>query len=74
MPEQLTVELKGDQIVVTKRGTRFEATYTKVDGRPDLVLLAESLDPKADREAKFNFRALAFGAAMRKARQLGWVV
>jgi hypothetical protein len=73
-PSELRVELKGDQLVVSKPGTGFEATYTKVEGQPDLLLIAESLDPDADRAAKFKFRAGAFEAAMRKARELGWIV
>jgi hypothetical protein len=75
MPEQQpTAELSGDQIIVSQRGTQFQAAYIKLEGQPDLVLLAETMDPDADQETQFRFRADAFAAAMNKARELGWTV
>ena len=74
MEGDLSVEVRGDLIIVTKSGTEFTATYHKPDGRPLLRLLSATDDPKADREAIFVFRGEAFIAAMRKARELGWIV
>jgi hypothetical protein len=70
----LLVEHCGDLIIVTKWGTEFTAAYNKPDGRPLLRLLSATDDPKADRGAIFVFRGEAFIAAMRKARELGWIV
>jgi hypothetical protein len=36
-----------------------------------LALSAATLDPEADRETQFKFKAEAFAAAMNKARELG---
>jgi hypothetical protein len=48
-----TAELSGDQIVVGQPGTQFQAAYIRLDGQPDLVLLAETVDPDAEREEQF---------------------
>jgi hypothetical protein len=73
MQNGLSVENRGDLIIVTQPGTEFSATYYKPDDQPDLMLSAATVDPQADRAAIYEFRADAFGAALRKARELGWI-
>ena len=74
MDTPLTVEHQDGEILVTRSGTAFSARYHKPDGDPILRLLAATVDPEADREAIFRFRATAFAAAMNRARELGWIV
>ncbi len=73
MEGDLSIEVRGDLIIVTRPGSEFSATYNKPDRDSILRLLAATADPNADREAIFHFRANAFGAAMNKARELGWI-
>ena len=70
----LLVEIQGDEILVTRSGTGFSARYHKPDKDSILRLLAATVDPAADREAIFLFRADAFIAATNKARELGWIL
>jgi hypothetical protein len=74
MLEPLSVEVEGDQIIVTQSWTSFTAIYGKRERLPGIVLLAETTDPDAERESVFQFRADAFEAALQKARELGWIV
>jgi hypothetical protein len=70
----LSVENREDVIIVTSPDTAFSATYHKPDKQPILRMLTCTLPPGAKREAIFQFRAVAFAAAMNKARELGWIV
>jgi hypothetical protein len=70
----LSVENREDVIIVTWPGTAFAATYHKPDKQPIVRLLTSTLEPRANRETVFQFRAEAFAAAMNKARELGWIV
>jgi hypothetical protein len=72
MSRELTVELKGDHIVVTRPGTAFSATYHKPDKQPILRVLTSTLELDAKRAAIFQFRAEAYAVATLKARELGW--
>jgi hypothetical protein len=74
MQNGLSVENRGDVIVVTLPGTAFTATYHKPIDQPDLTLSAATLYPQADRETQVKFKAEAFAAAMNKARELGGIV
>jgi hypothetical protein len=70
----VSVEHRGDLIIVTQAGTQFTATYHKPPGQPDLMLSVATTDPHADLEEIYQFRADAFAAALLKARELGWIV
>jgi hypothetical protein len=59
----LSVEVQNDEILVTRPGTGFSARYHKPDRDKILRLLAATVDPSADQEAVFLFRADAFIAA-----------
>jgi hypothetical protein len=74
MQSGLSVEVQENELLVTRPGTGFSARYHKPDKDLILRLLATTVDPGADREATFLFRADAFIAATNKARELGWIV
>jgi hypothetical protein len=73
MSRELTVEYRNGEIVVTQPGTAFSASYIQPDGHPNLLLSAASVDPGAKPGEIFQFQSYAFEAAMRKARELGWI-
>jgi hypothetical protein len=70
----LSVEIRGDHIVVSRPGTAFSVIYSKPDNEPIVRVLSATWEPGADRETLFQFRAEAFATAMNKARELGWIV
>jgi hypothetical protein len=71
MQNRLIVEVRGEVIIITKQGTSFSATYGKERGSPNICLLAATIDHNASRKVAYEFRADAFEAALRKARELG---
>jgi hypothetical protein len=74
MAEKLSIEVQEKEILVTRSGCGFSARYHKPDQDTILRLLAATVDPEADRETIFMFRADAFIAATNKAREMGWIV
>ena len=62
------IEVRGANLVVSLLNGKFEATYYKPPGRPNLILREHT---KTDDEALV---AEAFQAAVAKARELGWIV
>jgi hypothetical protein len=74
MSGELSVEVRGDHIVVSRPGTSFSVIYSKPDNEPVLRVLSATWEPGADRQTLFVFRATAFAVAMNKARELGWIV
>jgi hypothetical protein len=73
MREELSVEYQHGEIVVIRAETGFSATYLKLEG-PNLLLSAATVDPSAKPGVTFQFQANAFDAAVRKAREVGWIV
>ena len=71
---EIQVELEGDEIVVTQRGTRYLLAYRKSVDRPQLVMTRSWMGPTATAPGINEFRAQAFQAAVNKARELGWIV
>jgi hypothetical protein len=72
----LSVEVQGDDIVVTLPGTRYVVTYYRAAAFPQ-QLLTKSHSGREDEDAPITqaeFRARAWKAASHKARALGWVV
>jgi hypothetical protein len=63
-----------DEIVVTKPGTNFLLAYRKSVDQPRLVLTRSWMTLTPASRAINEFRALAFQAAVTKARELGWIV
>ena len=69
----IEVELMGDEIVVTKPKTSFLLGYRKSIEEPRLVLTRSRMPPMSLAAAS-EFGAVAFHAAIDKARELGWIV
>jgi hypothetical protein len=63
----LRVEVSGDEIIVTQRGSKFRVVYRKSEDQPQLVV-------KGAPHGNYNFLARAWKAANDKARELGWIV
>jgi hypothetical protein len=63
----LSVEVRGDEIIVTQPGSKFRAVYHKPEDRPQLVA-------KGTPQGNYDFLAQAWQAANDKARELGWIV
>jgi hypothetical protein len=63
----LHVEVSGDEIIVTQRGSKFRVVYRKSDDQPQLAV-------KGAPHGNYNFLARAWQAANDKARELGWIV
>jgi hypothetical protein len=72
----LHVEVRGNDIVVTLRGTSYAATYYRAAAFPQ-QLLSKSHSGREDQGAPMTqaeFHARAWRAANDKARSLGWIV
>ena len=72
--DEISVEVQGASIIVTKPGTDFALIYEKHPAAPDLVLTHSWVSPTTTSPAVSEFRARAFQAAVAKARELGWIV
>jgi hypothetical protein len=70
---EISVEVVGGEIVVTKLGTTFLLAYRKSAEEPRLVLRRSRIPPTTD-SLRSTFRAHAWQAANDKARELGWIV
>lgn len=70
----LKVDVADDEIVVTKPGTTFLLAYRKSVDQSRLVLTRSWMTPTPASRGINEFRALAFQAAVAKARDLGWIV
>ena len=72
----LSVEVQGDDIVVTLPGTSYVVTYYRAAAFPQ-QLLTKSHSGREDEDAPMTqaeFHARAWKAASHKARALGWIV
>jgi len=72
----LSVEVQGDDIVVTLPGTSYVVTYYRATAFPQ-QLLTKSHSGREDQGAAMTqseFHARAWKAANAKARELGWIV
>ena len=72
----LSVEVQGDDIVVTLPGTSYVVTYYRAAAFPQ-QLLTKSHSGREDEGAPMTqgeFHARAWKAARRRARALGWIV
>ena len=66
----IQVKFDGHEIIVTRPGTDMMTAYRKALDRPNLILTRSWETPRPISE----FRAHAFQAAIKKARELGWIV
>ena len=69
----LRIDLEGDEIVVRKPGTPLLLAYSKSAEQPRLVLTRSWVKPNTASPSIGEFRDQAFQAAVRKARELGWI-
>ena len=69
---EISVEVVGGEIVVTKLGTTFLLAYRKSAEEPRLVLRRSRIPPTTD-SLRSAFRVQAWQAANDKARELGWI-
>ena len=65
---KFAIDVRDDLLIVTEERTAFFAMYEMRTDRPQLALVRRS--PTADHE----LLAAAFQAAVKKARELGWIV
>ena len=73
---RVSVEVQGDDIVVTLPGTSYVVTYYRAAAFPQ-QLLTKSHSGREDQDAPMTqaeFHARAWKAANDKARKLGWIV
>ena len=63
----LRVEVSGEEIIVTQRGSKFRVVYRKSHDQPQLIV-------KGTPSGNYKFLARAWQAANDKARELGWIV
>jgi hypothetical protein len=70
----LIMKIRGTSITVTRRHTDFSATYEKRPGNPQLELTRKRVTAHEAMPEVFKFHAIAFQAAVYKARELGWIV
>jgi len=72
----LTVEVQGDDIVVTLPGTNYVVTYYRAAAFPQ-QLLTKSHSGREDKNTPITqaeFHTSAWKAANAKGRKLGWIV
>ena len=72
----LSVEVRGDEIVVTLSGTSYVVTYYRAAAFPQ-QLLTKSHSGREDEGAPITqaeFHSRAWKVARHKARELGWIV
>ena len=72
----LSVEVQGDDIVVTLPGTSYVVTYYRATAFPQ-QLLTKSHSGREDQGGPMTqaeFHARAWKAANAKARELGWIL
>ena len=69
----LHIKFDGHEIIVTRPGTNMMTAYRKAPDRPNLILTRSWENPTVMSPEISEFRAHAFQAAVRKARELGWI-
>ena len=73
--DDLHIEVKGDELVVTMAGSTFRAVYRKPNRGAQLVpKLNYFQDEQKGPITRAEFMALARTLADAKARELGWIV
>jgi hypothetical protein len=69
----IAIEVDGDRIVATLPGTSFSASYFRPPEGDALVQGPGTMDDSASPLSRDEFETLAWEAAERKARELGWI-
>ena len=69
---ELKVDAEGQYIVVTMPGSSFQTTYVKSPKAPGRTQTEYMNDDKAAAIPRREFQAMAWEAALAKAREFGW--
>ena len=69
----LVMRICGSCITVTRQHPDFSVTYEKRPSNPHLQLTRGRVTAYDAMPAAFSFQAIAFQAAVYKARELGWI-
>jgi hypothetical protein len=67
------VDVKGDRIIATLPGTAYSVAFYKQSDAPALRQSAGAMDDSTAALSRRAFETLAWEAADRKARELGWI-
>ena len=70
----MQVDVDGDYITVTMTGTSFRSTYFEAPDSPGLMQSDPITVDAGTTSSRNQFLALAWIAAHKKARELGWLV
>jgi hypothetical protein len=72
----LSVEVQGDDLVVSLPGTTYVVTYYRATAFPQQLLTKShsGREDQGDPMTQAEFHAHAWKAANAKARELGWIV
>ncbi len=70
---EIVVSVDGYQLIATLPGTSFVAAYHKQPNGEGIVQGEATMDDSAARISRRDFEDLAWDAANRKARELGWI-
>ena len=70
---ELKVEAGGQYIVVTMPGSSFRTTYVKSPKAPGLTQTEYMSNDKSAAIPHREFEAMAWEAALAKAREFGWI-
>ena len=68
----LMMRVRGTSITVTGQHTDFSVTFEKRPGNPRIELMRRRVTAH-ETVSGFKFHAIAFQAAIYKARELGWI-
>jgi hypothetical protein len=73
---ELSIEVKGKELIVRLPGSNYVVTYFKREGSPGLLAkdMPDNDDPRLPRMTAAEFLAKAWKLANEKARELGWIV
>ena len=71
---ELHVKFDGHEIIITRPGTDMMTAYRKAPDWPQLILTRSWENPIVTSPDISEFRAHAFQAAIKMARELGWIV
>ena len=69
-----SVNVHGDSIIVTIPGTDFSVTYERRPGCEHVVFAKTWVSPPTMTPSLAEVRSIAFGLALAKSRELGWIV
>jgi hypothetical protein len=71
--DRIKVKVDGDRLVVTMRGTSYRAFFLRSPDEPKLVQAASLAVDNAAAMSHKDFEAMAWEAAIAKAKELGWI-